>query len=108
MSGDKKARLVLPEMPKQCICCPCYSDNIEECRATDKNVTIHDAIYVANRPEWCPLEYINQNDGTIVENINSMSPDARGMKIGTIADLHIQEQWEIFHGKLMDAFNKED
>lgn len=64
-----KAVLILEEMPKQCICCPCYCEDVEECRATNKDVTVHEAVYVASRPEWCPLVYMSE-----IKSVDEVAP----------------------------------
>lgn len=45
-----KAILVLDEMPKGCVCCPCSDDEDHFCRAKSEYYSSW------KRPSWCPLK----------------------------------------------------
>ena len=49
-----KAILVLDEMPKGCVCCPCSDDEDHFCRAKSEYY------YSLGRPSWCPLKELPQ------------------------------------------------
>lgn len=64
-----KAILMLSEMPKECLLCPCYChseefDN-EFCKVNLQ--AFMSAEERDKRPEWCPLIEINDNIARLIE-----------------------------------------
>lgn len=51
---NKKAMLVLDEMPERCNDCPCFNSWTRYCNKSDIRVTA--ANIDVKRPNWCPLQ----------------------------------------------------
>ena len=58
-----KAILMLDEMPKECIECPCADYVLNMCRASLSSEEIN----TSGKPDWCPLIEINDNIAKLVE-----------------------------------------